>query len=52
MLGICNSTEAPRSSGMDNRLYGLLTNQISIPHSTDYVPPIVNFERRYNVRTD
>jgi len=34
----------------------ILTNQISIPHSTDYVPPIVNFERRYKIfiptRTD
>jgi len=36
---------------VDNRFYcsSILTNQISIPHSTDYVPPIVNFERRYKI---
>jgi len=27
----------------------ILTNQISIPHNTDYVPPIVNVERRYKI---
>jgi len=27
----------------------ILTNQISIPRITDYVPPIVNFERRYQI---
>jgi len=34
----------------------ILTNQKSIPHITDYVPPIVNFEKKYKVfiptRTD
>jgi len=43
MLGICNSAEAPRSNG-------------STAHIIDYVPPIVNFERRYKIfiptRTD
>jgi len=33
-----------------------LTKHTSLPHSTDYVPPIVNFERRYKIfiptRTD
>jgi len=59
MLSICNSVEAPRSSGMDNGLYGSLqypNKPDIIPHSTDYVPPIVNFEKRYNIfiptRTD
>jgi len=27
----------------------ILTSHISIPHITDYVPPIVNFERRYKI---
>nr|XP_044248538.1 uncharacterized protein LOC123002436 [Drosophila takahashii] len=27
----------------------ILTNQRYIPHRTDYVPPIVNFEKRYKV---
>jgi len=34
----------------------ILTNQTSLPHRTDYVPPIVNFERRNKIfilpRTD
>jgi len=34
----------------------ILANKTSIPHITDYVPPIVNFERRYKIfiptRTD
>jgi len=34
----------------------ILTSQTSLPHSTDYVPPIVNFERRHKIfipiRTD
>jgi len=29
--------------------FSILTNQISIPHTTDYVPPIVNFETRYKI---
>jgi len=44
---------------MDNGLYGSLqypNKPDIIPHSTDYVPPIVNFEKRYNIfiptRTD
>jgi len=27
----------------------ILTKHISIPHISDYVPPIVNFERRYKI---
>jgi len=28
----------------------ILTKHTSLPHSTDYVPPIVNFERRYKIQ--
>jgi len=41
---------------MDNSPSSILIGQTSLPHSTDYVPPIVNFERRHKIfiptRTD
>jgi len=48
-LGTCNSAEAPPH-------FIIISKHTSLPRSTDYVPPIVNFERRYKIfiptRTD
>jgi len=49
---VCATERIPAGGGHSS----ILTNQIYIPHSTDYIPHIVNFERRYQIfipsRTD